>query len=174
MGLVFWGRRIPSPSIYRSLAISNIMIMLGITKALMSQQISNDKKKSKLKQIKQLVWIISLSHIIFQVNMTQWSLYIFMLISYGQDFNRISSSEDNSIFILVTLIICMYLFMYKNCFKQHLQTKVRFLTLSIYHLITCLANSFAIIANITQDLSIAISMLGAGCFLMNFHYQVRR
>ena len=47
--------------------------------------------------------------------------------------------------VQLTLTIFMLIFMFKNCFKQELQTKVRFLTLSNYHLINCLRCTLVII-----------------------------
>ena len=67
---------------YRSLVTSKEPILLAITKTLMSQQVSHTKKKSKLKQIKQSVWIVLLSGIIFITNIVTLSIFFTSVINY--------------------------------------------------------------------------------------------
>ena len=140
--VVFMARRIPSPSLYRSLMTSIIMIMFAITKALMSQQISHTKKISKLKQFKQLLWIICLAGTIFTANIFNLNNFIWSCVCYGKEYNRSSPSAQKLQLIrtitYATLMIIMCIFIWKNCFKQHLQTKVRFISLSISHIINCM------------------------------------
>ena len=147
--VVFFGRRIPSPAIYRSLATSITMIMFALTKALMSQQISHTKKTSKLKLAKQLVWIISLAGTIFTANTIQLNMLVWGFLCYGKEYNRmpLSMQKFNLLgsIISLTLVVFMCSFMYKNCFKQHSQTKVRFIVLSINHIINCIYNLIALI-----------------------------
>ena len=136
--VVFYGRRLASPSMFRSLVTSNITILLAITKTLMSQQVSHTKKKSKLKQIKQTVWIVSLSGIIFITNIVVLNNIFAAMINYGKDYYNAPPLMQKDYLvgsiIYVTSIVFMCIFMFKNCFKQHLQTKVRFIILSIYHI----------------------------------------
>ena len=147
--VVFMARRIPSQAIYRSLATSITMIMFAITKALMSQQISHTKKTSKLKLAKQLVWIISLAGTIFTANTINLSMLVWGILCYGKEYNRIPLSMHKihllGSIISLTLIVFMCSFMYKNCFKQHSQTKVRFIVLSINHIINCIYDLLALI-----------------------------
>ena len=130
LSVVFTGRRIPSPAIYRSIATSITMIMFAVTKALMSQQISHDKKKSKLKQIKQLVWIVCLNIIIFTTNSVQWTSFIYTFITYGKEYNHKSPSDQKMFLIIniiqITLTVAMCIFMFKNFFK-HKMLKTIFL-----------------------------------------------
>ena len=153
--VVFSGRIIPSSSIYRSLVTSTITILLAISKALMSHQVNHTKKTSKLKQIKQTVWIISLSGIIFITNIVVLTNLFAAVIKYGKDYYHMPPlmQKDYLIesIIHVTLIMFMCIFMYKNCFKQHLQTKVRFIILSIYHIFNCMAFSMALINSFCSE-----------------------
>ena len=153
--VVFWGRRIPSPAIYRSLATSITMIMLAITKTLMSKQISHSKKISKLKQVKQLLWIVSLAATIFTANITNSSQLFLQFYAYGKDFNRESpSSQKGKIlgFIGVsTILFIMCILLFKNCCKRHLQTRIRFIIISIYHILTCVFYSMGIIMVFVED-----------------------
>ena len=153
--VVFWGRRIPSPAIYRSLATSITMIMLAITKTLMSKQISHSKKISKLKQVKQLLWIVSLAATIFTANITNSSQLFLQFYAYGKDFNRESpSSQKGKIlgFIGVsTILFIMCIPLFKNCCKRHLQTRIRFIIISIYHILTCVFYSMGIIMVFVED-----------------------
>ena len=153
--VVFWGRRIPSPAIYRSLATSITMIMLAITKTLMSKQISHSKKISKLKQVKQLLWIVCLAGNIFTANITNSSQLFLQFYAYGKDFNRESpSSQKGKIlgFIGVsTILFIMCILLFKNCCKRHLQTRIRFIIISIYHILTCVFYSMGIIMVFVED-----------------------
>ena len=143
-GLVFLGRRIAPPSLIRSVVTSITIIMFAITKALMSQQISHTKKTSKLKQIKQLVWIICLAGTIFAVNILQLNVIVWGFICYGKEYNRSPPSTHKFSLLLsitgLTLFFFICIFMYKNCFKQHFQTKVRCIILSINHIINCISH----------------------------------
>ena len=150
--VVFMSRRIPSPSLYRSLMTSIVMIMFAITKALMSKQISHTKKISKLKQVKQLVWIICLAGTIFTANIFNLNNFIWSCVCYGKEYNRSSPSAQKLQLIrtitYATLMIIMCIFIWKNCFKQHLQTKVRFISLSINHIINCMVVCLTLIFSI--------------------------
>ena len=61
--------------------------------------------------------------------------------------------------IYATLVVFMCIFMFKNCFKQHLQTKVRFIILCIYHIIYCLFHSLALIDYISGDDTASINFI---------------
>ena len=165
-GFVFMGRRIPSPAIYRSIGTSTLMIMFALTKALMSQQISHTKKKSKLKQVKQLVWIVCLAGTIFTSKIFILNILLFAFLSYGKDYNRLPPSKQSLItpIIGLSLFVFTYIFVYKNCFKQHLQTKVRFITLSIYHFLMCMA----ILNEIVGHLEDNIGSSGVATILLPF------
>ena len=146
--------------------------MFAVTKALMSQQISHDKKKSKLKQIKQLAWIVCLNVIIFTTNSVQWTSFIYTFITYGKEYNRESPSDQKMFLIIniiqMTLTIAMCIFMFKNFFKPHLQTKVRFLILSIYHLINCLRCTLVILESVYHSNSgIGLTMLYVPYVILN-------
>ena len=177
--VVFMARRIPSPSLYRSLMTSIIMIMFAITKALMSQQISHTKKISKLKQVKQLVWIICLAGTIFTANIFNLNNFIWRCVCHGKEYNRSSPSAQKSQLIQVisyaTLMISMSIFIWKNCFKKDSQTKVRFISLSIYHIINCIIDCMVLIISIfgqdtgnigTAGISIVMIMLNSSLVLV--------
>ena len=118
----------------------------------MSQQISHTKKISKLKQVKQLVWIICLAGTIFTANIFNLNNFIWRCVCHGKEYNRSSPSAQKSQLIQViayaTLMIIMCIFIWKNCFKQHLQTKVRFIILSINHIINCIVICLILIVSI--------------------------
>ena len=147
--VVFEGRRNPSPAIYISIVTSTTMIMFAITKALISQQISHTQTISKLKQVKHFVWIICLAGSIFITNIVQFfEVFISGLLSYGKEYNRSSPSAQKqqliNAIIYSALVIVMFIFIWKNCFKQHLQTKVRFIIISITHTLFCFVYLFTL------------------------------
>ena len=151
--VVFEGRRNPSPAIYISIVTSTTMIMFAITKALISQQISHTQTISKLKQVKHFVWIICLAGSIFITNIVQFfEVFISGLLSYGKEYNRSSPSAQKqqliNAIIYSALVIVMFIFIWKNCFKQHLQTKVRFVILSVYHINSCINLFMTLIVNV--------------------------
>ena len=118
----------------------------------MSQQISHTRKTSKLKQIKQLLWIICLAGTVFTANTYALINFVWRCVCYGKEYNRSSPSAQKSQLIQViayaTLMIIMCIFIWKNCFKQHLQTKVRFIILSINHIINCIVICLILIVSI--------------------------
>ena len=61
--------------------------------------------------------------------------------------------------IYATLVVFMCIFMFKNCFKQHLQTKVRFIILCIYHIIYCLFHSLALIGYVSGEDTASINFI---------------
>ena len=146
--VVFAARRIPSPAIYRSLATSMIMIMFAITKALMSKQISHTKKPSRLNQFKQLLWIICLAGTIFTAITINLSFLVWGIVCYRKDFNRLPLSMHKyplfGAIITLTYLVITHILMLKNCFKQHLQTKVRFIIISITHTLLCFVYLFSL------------------------------
>ena len=146
--VVFAARRIPSPAIYRSLATSMIMIMFAITKALMSKQISHTKKPSRLNQFKQLVWIICLAGTIFTAITINLSFLVWGIVCYRKDFNRLPLSMHKyplfGSIITLTYLVITHILMLKKCFKQHLQTKVRFIIISITHTLFCFVYLFTL------------------------------
>ena len=146
--------------------------MFAVTKALMSQQISHGKKKSKLKQIMQLVWIVCLTVIIFTTNTVQWTSFIYTFITYGKEYNRESPSDQKMFLIIniiqITLTIALCILMFKNFFKSHLQTKVRFFILSIYHLINSLRCALVILESVYHSNSgIGLTMLYVPYVILN-------
>ena len=116
----------------------------------MPKQTSHTKKNSKLKQIKQTLWILSLSGIIFITNIVILCSFFAAVINYGKDYYNVPPQMQKhyliGAIIYVTLVVFMCIFMYKNCFKQHLQTKVRFIILSTYHITICVVNSILLIS----------------------------
>ena len=138
----------------------------------MSQQISHGKKESKLKQITQLLWIVCLNIIIFTTNSVQWTSFIYTFITYGKEYNRESPSDQKMFLIIniiqITLTVAMCIFMFKNFFKPHLQTKVRFLILSIYHLINCLRCTLVILESVYHSNSgFGLTMLYVPFVILN-------
>ena len=156
--VVFMARIIPSPAIYRSLATSITMIMFAITKALMSQQTSHTKTISTLKQVKQLLWIICLAGTIFTVNIVRLNVLVYGFVSYGKEYSHTPPSIQSLIgpIIDLSLYVFMCILMYKNCFKQHLQTKVRFIILTIHHIYICWSYSFMLILSFLTENSSAV------------------
>ena len=156
MIVVFTARRIPSPAMTRSLVTSTIMIMFAITKALMSQQTSHTKKTSRLKQFKQLVWIICLAGTIFTSNSIILNQFVWGWLSYGKEYNRASPSlQKLTLIVLIassTLISIVGIFFWKNWFNQHLQTRIKFIMLSILHAINCMTFVYNISIVFAEDI----------------------
>ena len=59
---------------------------MAISKALMPKQVNHTKKTSKLKQIKQTVWIVSLSGNIFITNIVILNNFFAAVIKYGRGY----------------------------------------------------------------------------------------
>ena len=108
-----------------------------------------------MKQVKQLLWIVCLAGNMFTANISNSSQLFLAFYSYGKDFNRESPSSQRGKLLgfigVSTILFIMCILMYKNCCRQHLQTKIRFIIIIIYHIFTCIFYSMGIIMVFVDD-----------------------